>query len=572
LQIVRREAAIETSLGLQYSDIVDRVLRNRGISAEHELSVQAKHLQHYNKLDDIDKAAELLADAIEAQKRIFIIGDFDADGATSTALCMLALRKMGCSQVDYIVPNRFDFGYGLTSPVVDLAHKSGAQVLITVDNGISSIDGVKYAKSLGMTVVVTDHHLPGEVLPIADAIVNPNQVSCGFASKNLAGVGVAFYVMSAVKNTLEKRDYFKNRNIAPPNMADYLDIVAVGTVADVVVLDKNNRILVHQGIQRIRSGKTRPGILALLSITNRQYTRCCTSDIGFVIGPRLNAAGRLDDMSLGIECLLCESANEAADIALKLDGLNQSRRDIEQSMRSQAETALSELSLDPLNMPAALVLYNEEYHQGVIGIVAGRIKEQFYRPSIVFANDKEQIIKGSARSIQGVHIRDVLARVDSLHPGLIHKFGGHAMAAGLSLDKVNLPLFERALIDVVSELSKDLPKEAIISSDGELNYKQLTMDNAHALKFSLPWGQGFEEPLFDGVFTLVDQRLVGKNHLKMTLGLGEMYLDAIAFNIDLTQWPNPAIRQVNIAYKLDINEFRGQHTLQLVVNTLEPAE
>ena len=569
---MRRNAAHEEPLGLQYSDIVDRVLRNRGISAEHELSVQAKHLQHYKALNGINKASELLADAVEAQKSIYIIGDFDADGATSTALCMLALRKMGCTSVNYIVPNRFDFGYGLTSPVVDLAHQAGAEVLITVDNGISSIEGVRHAKSLGLTVIVTDHHLPGKELPIADAIVNPNQGHCDFPSKNLAGVGVAFYVMSATKNTLEERAYFEKRQISPPNMADYLDIVAVGTVADVVPLDKNNRILVHQGIQRIRSGQTRPGILALLNITNRQYARCCTTDIGFVIGPRLNAAGRLDDMSLGIECLLCDSANEAAEIALQLDGLNQSRRDIEESMRTLAETALATLALNPHYMPAALVLYNEDYHQGVIGIVAGRIKEQYYRPTIVFANDDEQVLKGSARSIQGVHIRDALARVDSLHPGLILKFGGHAMAAGLSILKDDLPLFEQCLIEVVSELTKHLPKEAIISSDGELNETQLTIENAHALKFSLPWGQGFEEPLFDGVFTLIGQRIVGKNHLKMTLSFGKVYIDAIAFNIDLQLWPNKDLKEVKIAYKLDINEFRGQQNLQLIVSALEAVE
>lgn len=568
---MRREATVEQSLGLDCSDIVDRVLRNRGIVSEHELSVQAKHLQHYNKLNGIDTAAQLLADAIESQKRIYIIGDFDADGATSTALCILALRKMACANVDYIVPNRFDFGYGLTSPVVDLANEAGAQVLITVDNGISSLEGVKHAKSLGMTVIVTDHHLPGTELPVADAIVNPNQPFCSFASKHLAGVGVAFYVMSAVKNVLEKRSYFVKKNLKAPNMADYLDLVAVGTVADVVQLDKNNRILVHQGIQRIRNGLTRPGILALLNITNRQYSRCCTTDIGFVIGPRLNAAGRLDDMSLGIECLLCESINEAANIALELDGLNQSRRDIEQSMRDQAESAIANLKLSPENLPAALVLHNEEYHQGVVGIVAGRIKEQYYRPTIVFANDNDEIIKGSARSIQGVHIRDVLARIDSLHSGLILKFGGHAMAAGLSINKVDLLLFEKALVEVVDDLTRKLPNEATVLSDGELSATQLTIDNAHALKFSLPWGQGFEEPSFDGVFTVVNQRIVGKKHLKMTLKLANVFVDAIAFNIDTTVWPNEAITEVNIAYKLDINEFRGQHSLQLIVNLIEVA-
>ncbi|MFT4653385.1 MAG: single-stranded-DNA-specific exonuclease [Kangiellaceae bacterium] len=569
---MRREAAILKPLSDQHTTIIDRVLRNRGIQSEAELSVQAKHLLHYNKLKDINKAAELLADAVTTQQQVFIIGDFDADGATSTALCILAFRKMGLLSVDYIVPNRFDYGYGLSSPVVDLAHKAGAKVLVTVDNGISSIEGVQYAKALGMTVVVTDHHLPGETLPIADAIVNPNQVDCEFASKNLAGVGVAFYVMSATKNVLNARGYFAEKQIAVPNMANFLDIVAVGTVADVVPLDKNNRILVHQGIQRIRSGKTRPGILALLNITQRHYTKCCTTDIGFVIGPRLNAAGRLEDMSHGIECLLCETSSEAANLALTLDGLNQSRRDIEQSMREQAENALAQLSLDHKNMPAALVLYNEDYHQGVVGIVAGRMKERYYRPTIVFANDDEHVLKGSARSIQGVHIRDVLARVDSLRPGLIHKFGGHAMAAGLSLAKIDLPLFQQLLIQVVSKLTQDLPKEAVILSDGELSEQQLTIENAHDLKYSMPWGQGFEEPLFDGVFTLVNQRIVGKNHLKMTLAQNQVYVDAIAFNIDIETWPNHQIKEVKMAYKLDINEFRGQTSLQLMVSDLEAVE
>ena len=565
---MRREAVFEKPLSEHYTSIVDRVLRNRGIGCETELSVQAKHLLHYNTLKDIDKAAQILANAVTEQKNVFIIGDFDADGATSTALCILAFRKMGLRNVNYIVPNRFDFGYGLTEPVVDLAYKAGAQVLVTVDNGISSIDGVQYAKSLGLQVVVTDHHLPGPTLPIADAIVNPNQVDCEFASKNIAGVGVAFYVMSATKNVLQAQGYFASHNIAIPNMADFLDIVAVGTVADVVVLDKNNRILVHQGIARIRSGKTRPGIIALLNITQRHYSKCCTTDIGFVIGPRLNAAGRLEDMSHGIECLLCENSTQAVELALALDGLNQSRRDIEQTMQEQAQLALSKLNVDALNMPAALILYNEEYHQGVVGIVAGKMKERYYRPTIVFANESEHIIKGSARSIQGVHIRDVLARVDSLHPKLIHKFGGHAMAAGLSMAKADLPVFEKLLISVVSELAQNLPKEAIIYSDGELSEHQLTLENAHDLKYTMPWGQGFEEPLFDGVFTLVNQRIVGKKHLKMTLAHNDIYVDAIAFNVDVETWPNHGVKEVKMAYKLDINEFRGQTSLQLMVSDL----
>jgi single-stranded-DNA-specific exonuclease len=325
---------------------------------------------------------------------------------------------------------------------------------------------------------------------------------------------------------------------------------------------------VHQGIARIRSGRTRPGIIALLNITQRHYSKCCTTDIGFVIGPRLNAAGRLEDMSHGIECLLCENSAQAVELALALDGLNQSRRDIEQTMQEQAQTALGKLNVDAQNMPAALVLYNEEYHQGVVGIVAGKMKERYYRPTIVFANESEHIIKGSARSIQGVHIRDVLARVDSLHPKLIHKFGGHAMAAGLSMAKVDLPIFEKLLIGVVSELAKDLPKQAIIYSDGELSEQQLTLENAHDLKYTMPWGQGFEEPLFDGVFTLVNQRIVGSKHLKMTLAHNNVYIDAIAFNVDVETWPNHAVKEVQMAYKLDINEFRGQTSLQLMVSDL----
>ena len=569
---MRREAINAAPLGGKYTDIIDKVLRNRGIQSQSELSVQGKHLLHYNKLKDIEKAANLLADAVVNHQQVFIIGDFDADGATSTALCILAFHKLGLLNVQYIVPNRFDYGYGLSPPVVDLAHQAGAKVLVTVDNGISSVEGVKYAKSLGMTVVVTDHHLPSDVLPIADAIVNPNQALCEFESKNLAGVGVAFYVMSATKNVLVDRGYFTQQQIPVPNMANFLDIVAVGTIADVVMLDKNNRILVHQGIQRIRCGKTRPGILALLNISGRDYSKCCTTDIGFAIGPRLNAAGRLEDMSHGIECLLCECTNDAATLALALDALNQSRREIEQSMKDQAELALATLSLDAKNMPAALVLYNEDYHQGVVGIVAGRMKERYYRPTIVFANDNEHTLKGSARSIQGVHIRDVLARVDSLQPGLIHKFGGHAMAAGLSIAKVDLPLFQTVLIQVVSNLTQNLPKEAIIYSDGELSEQQLTLENAHELKYSMPWGQGFEEPQFDGVFTLVNQRIVGKNHLKMTLAQNQVYIDAIAFNVDIQAWPNHKVNEVKMAYKLDINEFRGQTTLQLMVSNLVAVE
>jgi len=589
VQIERRQALQETPLSSDISSLLDRVLRQRGLTSASEFATQAKHLSHYQDLKGIEVAAELLAIAVKEQQKICIVGDFDADGATSTALCILALREMGHKHIDYIVPNRFDFGYGLTPPVVDIAQQKQAQVIITVDNGISSIEGVAHAKKLGMTVIVTDHHLPADSLPEADAIVNPNQLNCDFGSKNLAGVGVAFYVMSALKNELEKRGYFSEKQINVPNMANFLDIVAIGTVADVVPLDANNRILVHQGIARIRAGKTRPGVIALLNVTNRQYQRCCTSDIGFVIGPRLNAAGRLDDMSHGIECLLCDNAAQAAQYAAELDGLNQSRREIEQSMRDDAERFLSEYlegganiesaaKIDSIantsasnktELPAAIVLYKGDFHQGVVGIVAGRIKEKYYRPTIVFADEDDLYVKGSARSIEGVHIRDVLARIDALYPTLIKKFGGHAMAAGLSLAKQDLAQFETVFNEVVAQLTQGLPKQATIYSDGELNALDISLQTASELKFALPWGQQFEEPCFDGCFDIVNQRIVGQNHLKLTLALDGHYFDAIAFSVDTSQWPNHQATQVHAAYKLDINEFRGQTNVQLMISALE---
>lgn len=567
--IQRRSPSSLDTITKDFHPLLDKIVRQRGIRKASELSTQAQHLLHYNELKGIAESATLLANAIQAEQKICIVGDFDADGATSTALCILALAEMAYSNVSYIVPNRFDYGYGLTPPVVDLAFNDGAKLIVTVDNGISSIEGVTHAKNLGMQVLVTDHHLPGEISPNADAIVNPNQVGCDFPSKHLAGVGVAFYVMSALKNELVARNYFVEKQLKAPNMANFLDIVAIGTVADVVTLDMNNRILVHQGIARIRAGKTRPGILALLNVANRDYRKTCTSDIGFVIGPRLNAAGRLEDMSHGIECLLCSQPNLATQYAAELDGLNQSRREIEQSMRDDAERALRAIELDQQNMPASIVLYRSDFHQGVVGIVAGRLKEAYYRPTIVFADENEHDIKGSARSIEGVHIRDVLARIDALHPRLIKKFGGHAMAAGLSIAKHDLALFQNVLNQVVTDAAQGLSKEAVILSDGELSSEHINLEIASVLKFALPWGQKFEEPQFDGVFDLVNQRIVGQKHLKLTVGIKGQYFDAIAFNVDTTLWPNNNAKQVTLAYKLDINEFRGQTTVQLMVSNIE---
>ena len=569
LPIVRREVT-GASLSSDLHPVIDRIYRGRNIANLDDLENGLKGLTHFNVLKGMPQAAQILANAVVQNKRIIIVGDFDADGATSTSVCILALRAMGYHNVDFLVPNRFDFGYGLSVPIVDEAAKQGAEVIVTVDNGISCIDGVTHAKSLGMQVVVTDHHLPGDVLPPADAIVNPNQPGCEFPSKNLAGVGVAFYIMLALKAELQQQGYFEKAGVAPPNLASLLDIVAVGTVADVVVLDKNNRILVHQGLQRIRAGKCRPGIKALVEVANRDCAHLTSTDLGFVVGPRLNAAGRLDDMSQGIACLLEDETIQARMIAAELDALNKERREIETGMKAQAETVLEQMALDEGDMPSALVVYREDFHQGVIGIVAGRLKEKYLKPVIAFAHQDDEIIKGSARSIPGVHIRDVLDEVNTRYPGVIEKFGGHAMAAGLSLPVAKLQEFEQAFVDTARAHMAKLDGNHALLSDGDLSSKELCLPFAHLLRQAGPFGQGFESPLFDGEFALLDQRLVGQKHLKMVLKSdGANEVDAIAFNVDLHSWPNAMVKRVHIAYRLDINVFRGQETVQLIVEQIE---
>jgi single-stranded-DNA-specific exonuclease len=572
LQIQQRRPIISNPIDPQLPPLLDRLYRNRGVSDAAQIQTQIKKLRHYNELKGIEAAACLICDAIKQEQTICIIGDFDADGATSTAICMLSLKAFGHQKLNYLVPNRFDFGYGLSPQIVDVAHEQQAQFIITVDNGISCVDGVKRAKDLGMKVVVTDHHLPGQVLPEADAIVNPNQVGCEFLSKNLAGVGVAFYVMLAVKAKLQAENWFTQKNIAVPNLANYLDIVALGTVADVVPLDENNRVLVHQGLQRIRSGVARPGIKAILDVAARPCHKLSSTDLGFVLGPRLNAAGRLDDMSLGIECLLAEDSQVARQIAARLDALNLERREIESSMKDEAEHALQSFISKGNDLPAGVVLYQDDFHQGVIGILAGRIKEKYYRPTIVFAQQDEQSIKGSARSVPGVHIRDLLESINTQFPGLIDKFGGHAMAAGLSLQTHRLNEFKTAFEKAVSIATQGLPTQNLILSDGVLTKHEISIENATLLKLAVPWGQTFEEPLFDGVFQIINQRIVGKNHLKMVVSLDNTEFDAIAFNVDLALWPNVNSKHVKLAYKLDINEFRGQISVQLLVQALESVD
>jgi single-stranded-DNA-specific exonuclease len=564
---VKNRTHVDASfLNLSCSPLLKQLYANRGINSESELDNSTKTLLHAKQLKGIDDACELLYQALLSSQKIVVVGDFDADGATSTALSMLAFRALGFTNIDYLVPNRFDYGYGLTPETVDLAIAKGAKLIMTVDNGISSIAGVAHAKTQGLQVLVTDHHLPAEKLPDADAIVNPNQVGCTFPSKNLAGVGVAFYLMLALRSYLSEKNYF---NQQAPNLASLLDIVALGTVADVVQLDANNRTLVHQGLARIRAGICRPGISALISVAKRNQAQLVASDLGFSLGPRLNAAGRLDEMSYGVELLLCNDPMQANVMANELDALNQSRREIEQGMQAEALKTLDSLKFDEDNMPHAICLFDAQWHQGVIGLVASRIKEAYYRPAFVFAKGNEGQIKASARSIPGIHIRDMLDLVDKKIPGVILKFGGHAMAAGLSIKESDFKFFRETLNVVLAEHIDEAILTNVLLSDGQLSVEQISLEQAHELREAGPWGQAFPTPLFDGEFKILQQRLVGEKHLKMVLDVEGKSIDAIAFNVDLKVWPNPMIKTVFCAYRLDVNEFRGNRSVQLLVELLQ---
>jgi single-stranded-DNA-specific exonuclease len=569
-----------------FSNKLQQILACRGVESVDELDYGLSGLIPPSQLLNADRAAEIIFRSITNQERILIIGDFDADGATSSAIMVKSLTMMGAAEVDFLVPDRFKFGYGLSVKLVEEAAKSQPQLIITVDNGIANHQGVERANQLNIPVIITDHHLAAETLPDAKVIVNPNQPDDKFPSKNLAGVGVAFYLMLQLRSLMRANNWFIENQIGEPNLAELLDIVALGTVADVVVLDKNNRILVEQGLKRIRSGKACFGINALLQVAKRQPTKCQASDLGFALGPRLNAAGRLDDMSIGIECLLAENEMEAFRIANKLDKLNLQRRNIEQQMLDQANQDLqayfeqlspernvaSDLDSTVENQrPTTLCLYDPKWHQGVIGILASRVKEKINRPVIVFARDDsgtEPMIKGSARSVPGVHIRDVLALVDSSNPGLIVKFGGHAMAAGLSLKERDFQLFSEKLLACTESL---LGGQAILDeilTDANLDEDYFSLEFATELRNAGPWGQGFPEPLFDDVFEVVSHRVVAEKHLKLILQKKSSQLDAIHFffSEDLDVAEGDLVRAV---YKLDINEFRGNQSLQLIVDQLE---
>ncbi|WP_207063661.1 single-stranded-DNA-specific exonuclease RecJ [Motiliproteus sp. SC1-56] len=572
-RIVRRPAGDSGALsGTDLPPLLQRIYSSRGIRRPEELDRSLKVLHPYHCLQDIDRAVEEIGASVVGGERILVVGDFDCDGATSSALAVLALRAMGAAWVDFLVPNRFEYGYGLSREIVAVAAQQHPHLLITVDNGISSIDGVAAAREAGMRVVVTDHHLPGEELPAAQALVNPNRADCNFPSKHTCGVGVIFYVMSALRRWLEARGWFADQGIPMPNMADFLDLVALGTVADVVALDQNNRALVEQGLRRIRARRARPGLLALLEVAGRNPAQLVAADLGFAVGPRLNAAGRLEDMAIGIRCLLTDDPDEARRAATELDALNRQRREIEQDMQQQALAALEAMSLDDQGeLPYGVCLFDESWHEGVIGILASRIKERLHRPVIAFADAGRGQIKGSARSIPGLHIRDALDAVAARHPEVLSKFGGHAMAAGMTLHRDQLETFRQAFDAEARRHLDAAALEARLESDGELKREELTLEMAVLLRNAGPWGQQFPEPRFDGCFELLQQRIVGQRHLKLVVQLpGTGFcLDAIAFNVDLDVWPSSADR-ARLAYRLDINQFRGKTSLQLVVDHLEP--
>ena len=542
-----------------------RAMAARGVAEPNDLDLPLEGLLPPTALPDIDKAAARLEAAIRANERILIVGDFDADGATASALCVSALHAFGASQVDYLVPNRFEYGYGLTPELVQVALTRDPNVIVTVDNGVASIEGVALARSQGIDVIVTDHHLPGEELPAAHAIVNPNLAGSEFPSQALAGVGVAWYVMAALRARLRANGHFDERSLPEPNMAEWLDLVALGTVADVVPLDRNNRILVHQGIRRMRAGRLRTGIRALVQASGRSLPRLQAQDLGFAVAPRLNAAGRLDDMSAGIACLLTGDEVRARELAGRLDELNRERRAIEADMNEGAQLLIDqEQEADR----TSICVYDEGWHQGVVGIVAGRMRERYHRPVIAFADAGPAApdeIKGSARSIPGLHIRDAIADVAARFPNLVGKFGGHAMAAGLSLHRVQLERFRNAFETAVAGRVTERDLAGDILTDGELAAAELELDNARLIERHGPWGQAFEEPTFHGDFDIVSERVVGESHLKLVLQTGERVVDAIAFNQERV-----GARRVRAIYRLSINDYRDMETLQLEVKSLAP--
>lgn len=568
-KIIRREIPTADLPEVEHP-LLQKIYAARGVKSASELDYKLNNLFSFTSLLGIGEAVKVLAAALQQEKSILVLGDFDVDGATSTTLAVTALKAFGASKVSYLIPNRFDYGYGLTPEIVNVAAAQKPDLILTVDNGISSVAGVARANELGIQVVITDHHLPPEELPAAAAIVNPHQAGDQFSSKMLAGVGVIFYVMLALRSFLRANNWFTAKQIPEPNMAQFLDLVALGTVADVVEFDYNNRILVAQGLERIQQGKCSAGIKALLAVANRSYDRVLASDLAFAVAPRINASGRLDDVSRGIECLLSNSVEHARRMAHELDALNNERREIEADMQQQAHRILDNLQLEQ-NLPHGLCVFEETWHQGVLGILASRLKDKLHRPVIAFAAINETEIKGSARSVAGIHMRDILSAIAARNPGLITRFGGHAMAAGLSLTREALPEFSEVFANEVGLYLDQNDLRGVIISDGKLEAEYFNLETAMLLRKSGPWGHGFAEPMFDGVFELSDQRIVGQKHLKLLLRVPgtEQEIDAIYFNIDSKLWPNHHCNLVRAVYRLDVNEYNGRRKLQLLVEYME---
>ena len=552
--------------------LLQRVYALRGITSMQELDYTTRNLCNYDNLDGTQTAVEIVYSAMQNNKRIMIVGDFDTDGATSTALTVKALKKMGCQHVDYIIPNRFDDGYGLSISVIKRALFKKADLIITVDNGVSAIEAVEFAKQSNLTVIITDHHLCPEQLPAADAIINPNLPNCSFPSKHLAGVGVAFYFMSALRAKLRQENWFRTHNLEEYNLASLLDLVALGTIADVVKLDHNNRILVHQGINRIRSGYCCAGIKALLHIARKDPVSFTSTDLAYYIAPRLNAAGRMDNMSLSVELLLCDDYDSALKQASDLDMLNNDRKLIEQTMYKEALSYIQELEQQQSSFPNLLVVYHPEWHQGIIGILSARLKDKHYRPVICFASTEEGILKGSGRSIAGIHLRDLLDELDQNHPDLLVSFGGHAMAVGLSIRENDLERFRKHFETLIDKRLNANTLEQIIETDGEIDSQDFNYAMAKQLKESGPWGEGFTEPTFDGDFIVHQQRLFAEKHLRLVLEPknGGPIIEGVCFNVNLTQWPDNTIKNVKIVYQLDVDDFRGNQTAKLMIRHIWP--
>lgn len=567
--IIRR--VCEPAHDLPVPPLLQRIYAARDLRSPHELQRELRLLTSPTALLNMEQAVDLLHTALRERWRILIIADFDADGATSCALAVRALRTLGADWVSYRVPNRFEHGYGLTPEIVAVAAEEQPDLLVTVDNGISSHEGVKAAQARGMKVLITDHHSPGRELPAAEAIINPNQPGDAFPSKNLAGVGVIFYVLMALRARLREVGWFAERGLAEPNLAQFLDLAAFGTVADVVRLDHHNRILVEQGLRRIRQGQCVPGITALCEVTGRPQARLSASDIGFYLGPRLNAAGRLEDMGQGIECLLSDDLDTARSIARRLHEINRQRGELTAAMETQALARIDRLAPDAGELPFGLCLFDPEWHQGVVGIIAGRLKERLNRPVIVFATDRDGKIKGSGRSVAGMHLRDALAAVATRNPGLISHFGGHAMAAGLTLAMEYFESFNQAFDAETRQWLSDDDLHGRLLSDGELAPAEFSLEIAELLREGGPWGQGFPEPLFDGVFEVLSHQVMKEQHLKLSLRLpgAGFTLEAVAFN-QIGHFV-PGTARVRIAYRLDVNEWRGQRRLQLLIAHLEAA-